>query len=178
MTFLGKSQTKLMLEFDAPHAHTLENVHSRTVLSKYDCVTPRRFIQYLYICCFAICGHNVIRACSLANSSHVWTVIMWCQSCAWSFHSGINQPWAAYRQINTSAGGQDGLADWQLILSVSRELRRNRTLPCCKLGRRDSMTFSAWLPITKKKKKCTHAHTNLSLYILVKLDLNLLICLL
>lgn len=80
-------------------------------------------------------------ACGLAHSSHVWTVIMWCHSCAWSLHSGINQPWAAYRQINASAGGQDGAADWQLILSVSRKLRRNRTASLCKPSRWDFMTF-------------------------------------
>lgn len=90
----------------------------------------------------------------LAKISHVWTVIMWCQSCTWSFHSGINQPWAVYRQINTSAGGQDGLADWQLILSVSKELQRNRTLPCCKNYPED---FSEWSP-PPHHQKYTFAH--------------------
>lgn len=86
---------------------------------------------------------------------------MCCQSNAWSFHSGINQPWAAYRQINTSAGGQDGLSDWQVILSVTGELRRNRTLPLCKLGRGETLwLFFFFFPLQNDLLSLkTHTHT-------------------
>lgn len=66
-------------------------------------------------------GLQFVKPQSCVNSNHALSLM------SLKLSAGISQPWAAHRRINTCAGGQDGPAEWQLILSVSRELWRNRT---------------------------------------------------
>lgn len=66
-------------------------------------------------------GLQFVRLQSCVNGNHALSLM------SVKLSTGISRPRAAHGRINTCAGGQDGPAEWQLIPSVSRELRRNRT---------------------------------------------------